>query len=193
MTLPSSARPATDCLRKSFCSLWLRRSGRAMLRRPVRTPPALSPRDARKEVHGGEVVTFQKPDFQFPHESGHRHPKIIAHHHDALHPAPVALPQGLHQFGVLLLPSWHAAIARTGPARSALSCPTEFLALAATPPVCLSGSDCHPGGTTLSQAMQQTALGFLRRRLDVNGNHVLDSRGNNPALTSDDLPQPDGP
>ena len=30
-----------------------------------------------------------------------RHPEIIPHHDDALHPAAVALPQGLHQFGVL--------------------------------------------------------------------------------------------
>ena len=31
-----------------------------------------------------------------------RQPEIVPHHDDALHPAAVALPQGLHQFGVLL-------------------------------------------------------------------------------------------
>ena len=41
-----------------------------------------------KEVHRGDVVILPVADFQFSHEPSHRHPEIIAHHHDALHPAP---------------------------------------------------------------------------------------------------------
>ena len=36
------------------------------------------------------------------HEPSCRHPKIVPHHDDALHPPTVALPQGFDQFGVLV-------------------------------------------------------------------------------------------
>ena len=54
-----------------------------------------------KRSTAAEFWPSTKSNFQLPHESDHRHPEIIPHHDDALHPAAVALPQGLHQFGVL--------------------------------------------------------------------------------------------
>ena len=46
----------------------------------------------------------------------------------------VALPQGCDQFRVLLTPSWHAAIARTDPGRSAPSCRSGMPGPVAMPP-----------------------------------------------------------
>ena len=47
--------------------------------------------------------------------------------------------------------------------------------------------------THLAQALEQSGFRLLRGRLDVDRKDVLASRGKSPALTSDDLPQPDGP
>ena len=55
-----------------------------------------------EEINGGGVLSFDEANFQLPHEAGRRHPEVVPHHDDALHPAAVALPQGLHQFGVPL-------------------------------------------------------------------------------------------
>ena len=50
------------------------------------------------------------------------------------------------------------------------------------------------GGAGLAQPAQQPGLGLLGGRLDVDRQHdACDSRGSSPALTSDDLPQPEGP
>ena len=57
----------------------------------------------RKKINQRRVLAFNKANFQFPHEPSRCHPKIISHHHDALHMFAVALPQGLHKFGVFFI------------------------------------------------------------------------------------------
>ena len=89
---------------------------------------------AIEEIDQRTVLPFDQPNLQFPHETAHRQPEIVPHHDDALHPPAVTLPQGLHQFRVLLLPFSHGATARTGRGRSAPSCPPEYPALGAMRP-----------------------------------------------------------
>ena len=45
----------------------------------------------------------------------------------------------------------------------------------------------------LPQAVQQPGFRLLGRRLDIDRNHVVGQPRQQPALTSDDLPQPEGP
>ena len=53
-----------------------------------------------EEIDRRRVLAFKKSNLQLPHEAGRRHPEVIAHHDDALYPAAIALPQGLHQVRV---------------------------------------------------------------------------------------------
>jgi hypothetical protein len=47
-------------------------------------------------------MALSKFYFKFSQEPSHGHPEIISYHDDALHLAPIALPQGLHQISVLI-------------------------------------------------------------------------------------------
>ncbi len=57
----------------------------------------------RNQVHQRTVLPFDQSDFQIPQKPADSKPEVVPHHDHALRPATVALPQGLHQFGVLLL------------------------------------------------------------------------------------------
>lgn len=46
------------------------------------------------------VLPLDDSNFQRLHETTDREPKIISHHHDALQPSAITLPQGLHQLRV---------------------------------------------------------------------------------------------
>ena len=48
-------------------------------------------------------------------------------------------------------------------------------------------------GHALRKPLSSRCFGLLGGRLDVDRQDVLPSRGSSPALTSDDLPQPEGP
>ena len=76
-----------------------------------------------EEIDSRRVLAFDEANFQFPHESGDRHPEIIPDHHDALDSSAVALAKGLNQLGVSSSSAWRGAIARTGQGRSAPSVP----------------------------------------------------------------------
>ena len=56
-----------------------------------------------KEIDQRLSSGLKKPNFRVPQKSADGQPEIVSHHDDALDPAPVALPQGLHQFGVLVV------------------------------------------------------------------------------------------
>ena len=103
MTLPSSARPATDCVEETLLFLRLfRRDCPASL--PNARPNAASTFSAWRMGNrstAAELLAFDKPDFQLSHEASRRHPEIVPHHHDALDSATIALPKGLNQFRVL--------------------------------------------------------------------------------------------
>ena len=55
-----------------------------------------------KEIDRRCVLCFEETNFQFSHEPSCRHPEVIPHHHDALDPSTIALPQGFHQFRVFV-------------------------------------------------------------------------------------------
>ena len=125
MTLPSSAKPATDCLQEVSSGLWSFAAFVGQVcRRPDRKPPALSRHGACRRDRRPRVLTFEKPD------SSSRMNRVAAIQKSSrtitthwTRPA-IALPQGLHQFGVFLFLPRHGATARTGPGRSAPSCRT---------------------------------------------------------------------
>ena len=48
-------------------------------------------------------------------------------------------------------------------------------------------------GHAFSQALEQPSFCFLRGRLNVDGQDILAQPRQEPAFTSDDLPQPEGP
>ncbi len=56
-----------------------------------------------EEIDGGRVVGFQESNFKLLHEPSCSHPKIVPHHDNALHPFPIAVPQGFDQFRVRLV------------------------------------------------------------------------------------------
>ena len=103
MTLPSWAKPGHGLIQETAsgpCSF--RRGFSGSL--PKARPNAASTFRAWsqvEEIDQRRVLAFDESDLQLPHEPGHRHPEIVPHHDDALHPPAVALPQGLHQFRVL--------------------------------------------------------------------------------------------
>src|SRR5207253_4097579 len=56
-----------------------------------------------EEIDRCKIVTLDKPHLQCAHEASRRHAEVIPHHHNALQPPAVALPQGLHQFRAFVL------------------------------------------------------------------------------------------
>ncbi len=56
-----------------------------------------------EEIDGGKVVALDDSQIEFGHETSRRHAEVVTHHDDALHPFAVALPQGLHQFGIFFV------------------------------------------------------------------------------------------
>ena len=165
---------------------------------PYARPNAVRTRRAcrrSKQIDRGRVLALDQPDLQVPHEPRRRHPEIVAYHHDRLDVLAVALPKRGDQLRVL---------PRLRRAKSHCSNWSR------TSKHFLSGPDHPPApqrreyinerplvrqvGANLSQTLLQPRLGLLRCRLDVNRQYVLaQSRGNKPALTIDDLPQPEGP
>ena len=155
-----------------------RRASREACRRPAQTPPALSGRGpGRRDRPAARVLAFNKANLQLPHEPADGHPEIIPHHDDALHPAAVALPQGLHQFGVLflllgvqplleLVEDDHAPSCPAG-----MPCPRRRAASVSFRP----RSSGRPGSA--SQAVQQAGLRLVGGGLDVDGDHVVGQAG----------------
>ena len=124
-----------------------------------------------------------------------RHPEVVPDQDAGLDPAAVALPQGLHQLGVSVAAlacshcsNWSSTISTFWP--GAQPRPRRSSGQRASTRPRPSGRS----GTPLPQAFQQPGLGLVRRSprrttaIDASA-----SRGQQPAFTSDDLPQPDGP
>ena len=193
MTLPSWAKP--ERLAPGIASLSLLISlgfsGNAPKARPK--PPALSGRGESKEIDRSRVLAFNKPNLQFPHEAGGRHPEIIPHHDDALHPAAIALSQSLHELGVLLLlPGMEPLLELVEDEQHFF--PPECPVPAARLPAFRSSPNCPAGQDTVSAGRSADEFPFRRQWPRRNGRSPCrTSLGSKPALTSDDLPQPDGP
>ena len=106
MTRPSWDEPRTAWSRKVFWSLV--RVGRLL------GQAAVGPAEHRQDLPGVDRVEqvdrgrrsgpATSSDLQLAQEPGQGQPEIVPHHDDALDVLAVALPQGLGQFGVLLLP-----------------------------------------------------------------------------------------
>ena len=112
---------------------------------------------------------------------------------ERLEPIAVALPQGAGPARPPGRPSWRAATARTGPARSGASTRAGAPSLGGPPrgprPAWRRG---RSPGTPVGSGRGAAARGRSsppRRSRSTRGA----SRGSSPALTIDDLPQPDGP
>ena len=195
-TLPSWASPATAWSRNRSWS-GVRSPGRRAARRtPGRTPPAPSGRGAGRT---GRPRPSSRPRRRRTSSSRmkrrDRHPEVVPHQDDALHAAAVALPQGLR-------PARRSRSLALGvqPLLELVE-DDQHLLPAGRPRPRRSGAAPRPGpgpagsaGQRLPQPVQQPRLGLVGGRLDVDGDHVGSaSRGSRPALTSDDLPQPDGP
>jgi hypothetical protein len=88
MTLPSWARPATAWSRKA--------PG------PAEPGQHLAGVQQVEQIDEPGVLPLQHPDLQRLHEPADGQPEVVAHHDEALYPAPVALPQGLHQLRALV-------------------------------------------------------------------------------------------
>ena len=196
MTLPSSAKPGDRLIQEGLLSLVI---SPRLLGQVAESPPEcrqhFSGMARIEEIDRRRCSAFDKST------SSSRMKRVAAIQKSSrtmtMHwtRPPSHCRRACDQFGVFVAPAWHAAIARTGRGRSALSCRAEYLALVAVPPAILSGSSClRRCWTALPQSMQQTGFGFFRCGFDVNRQITSsESRGNSPALTSDDLPQPDGP
>ena len=178
MTLPSWASPATAWSRNASCSL--RELGRPLGQDPV------GPAERREhlagvpqveEVDHGEFSLLDQADLQVPHEPGRRHPEVVADHHDRLDVLAVALPQRGDQLRVLLAPPGEEPLLELVEDQQHLLAGRERPA----PPQRGQRIDqVQSGGqvgTGLAQAPQQPGLGLLRRRLDVDRQHVLAPAG----------------
>ena len=195
MTLPSWASPATAWFRNSFCSLVVSPgfSGSLPKARPNAASTFLAWSRSKRST-AARVPAFDEPNLELPQEAGHRHPEIIPHHDDALHAAAVALPQGLHQFGVLFVLLRMEPLLELVEHDQHLLAHGDALSPAQRRQRFLQRQVRRQARTAFPQAAQQPGFRFLGGGLDVDGDHVCrTSRGSRPALTSDDLPQPDGP
>ena len=56
-----------------------------------------------EQIDQSDIVPLLKSYFQFPEETADPDPKVVPHHHDALHSSAIALPQRRHQADVLFL------------------------------------------------------------------------------------------
>ena len=126
-----------------------------------------------KQIDQSTVLTFNKPNFQFPQEPTHRHPEVIPHHHDALHSATVALPQGLHQIGVFFFLLGVQPLLELVENDQHFLADRDALASPQVPPVCLSGSGCLRVRGSVFASHAATGFGFFRRGFDVNRDHIL--------------------
>ena len=134
-----------------------------------------------------------RSDLQVPHEPGRRHPEIIPHQHNRLNMLAIAVPKSGDQFRVLLASLGMEPLLELVQDQQHLPLRWQD----ATPSqVCQRIDQPQSSGqfrTRLAQALEQPGFGLLGGRLDVDRKDVLASRGSSPALTSDDLPQPEGP
>ena len=82
-----------------------RASGQKGDTNPNRITTAPDPFDSPQRLLTPLIPPFDSPDpFDSLHEPGQRHPEIVAHHEDALDAVAVALPEGLREPGVLVVP-----------------------------------------------------------------------------------------
>ncbi len=146
-----------------------------------------------EEVHGRRVLALEQADVQLAEEPGRGHPEIVADHHDRLDALAVAVPQRGDQLGLLLAPAGGEPLLELVEDQQHLLPRAQRPA----PPQRRHGIDeAAIGGQVgagLAQPAQQPGLGLLGRRLDVDRQHILAQPGSRPALTIDDLPQPEGP
>ncbi len=56
-----------------------------------------------EEIDQADVAAFDQRDFQLSQEAADPQPEVVPHHHDALDPSAVTLPDRLNQLGVLFL------------------------------------------------------------------------------------------
>ena len=147
-----------------------------------------------EQVDRGRVLALDEADLQVPHEPGRRHPEVVADHHDRLDVLAVALAQGGDQLRVRLVPPGEQ------PLLELVEDQQDLLARPQNPPPPQRGQrvdQVQPGGkigTDLAQCPR--AAGPRSPPASPRCTPAarrLPSRGSNPALTSDDLPQPDGP
>ena len=130
-----------------------------------------------EEIDRRGVLAFNEANLQLPHEPGRRHPEIIAHHDDALHPSAVALPQGLNQFRILFF------LLGVQPLLELVEDDQHLLAGRNALPPAQCGQSIfqaeivRQGGTPFAQAVQQPGLGILGRRFEVDGDHVVGQPG----------------
>ena len=130
-----------------------------------------------EQVDGGRVLALDEADLQVPHEPGRRHPEVVADHDDRLDVLAVALPQRGDQLGVLLVPAGEE------PLLELVEDQQDLLARPQHPAPPQGGQridEVRAGGQVgadLAQALEQPGLGLLRRRLDVDRQHVLAPAG----------------
>lgn len=128
----------------------------------------------RKEIGRRRVVSFEQANFQIAHEPCRRHPEIVADHDDTLHPAAVALPQGLHQLGVLSVAVGVQPLLELIQNEQHLSPVADATGLAKTQCGERLKQPClGQARTAFAQAVEQARLRVVRRRLDVHGDHLF--------------------
>ena len=197
MTLPSWASPATAWSRNALLVLACirpRLSGRSPKARP-NAASTLRAWRGRRDRRAAEFCPSTRRTSSSRMNRVDRHPEVVAHHDDALHPAAVALPQGLHQFGVLfVLLGVQPLLELVEDEQHLLARLEEALAPAQRRQRLDQTQVGRQAGQRFAQAVQQAGLRLLGGRLDVDRrSRASASRGSSPAFTSDDLPQPDGP
>ena len=126
-----------------------------------------------KQIGQGNVVTFEKSNFQFSQEPTHRHPEVIPHHHDALHLASVTLPQGLHQIAVLFFFLGVQPLLELVEHDQHLFAHRDALPSPECRQRLFQAQIVFEGRTTFSQSVQQSGFGFFRRGLDVDRDHIF--------------------
>ena len=103
MTLPSWARPATAWSRNALLLRGqLAGSSGRRAEGPAERRQHLAGVARVEQIDRGRVLALDEADFQLAHEPADGQPEVVADQDEALHPPAVALPQGLHQLGVLL-------------------------------------------------------------------------------------------
>ena len=178
MTLPSWASPDTACFKNSFCSLLASPAFSESL--PKARPKAASTFRAwsmSNRSTRADVLPFDQPDFQIAQESADGQPKIVPDHHDALHLAPIALPQGLHQFGMLFVFLRMQPLLELVEDDQHLLARWNALTTAQRRQRLFQAQPVGQGRTAFPQAVQQPGFCLLGGGLHVNGDHCTGQAG----------------
>ena len=182
-----------------------RRSFGQCAKRPAKRGQHLLGMREIEQIDQPPCSALEQVDFQVAHEPADRHPEIVAHHDNALHPARRRIAAGPAPVPCFPLPclacshcsNWSRTISTflpTGVASPRRMMARVSLRRSPSPPTPLPEGEGEQARDTVSASHSRAAFRCRRRwPRRKRPTHCPPAAASRPAFTSDDLPHPDGP